>query len=123
MGDSIAANLFMLGYAWQRGRIPLSEAALLRAIEMNGVAVESNKKSFLWGRRAAVDVQRVEADRHACAGDRGADAAESGIGDRQARRVPDRLPGCRVCRPVRSSSSSRVRDREHALGLPGKTSG
>ncbi|GGC08113.1 indolepyruvate ferredoxin oxidoreductase family protein [Pseudoduganella buxea] len=60
MGDSIAANLFMLGYAWQRGRIPLSEAALLRAIEMNGVAVESNKRSFLWGRRAAVDLKAVE---------------------------------------------------------------
>ncbi len=60
MGDSIAANLFMLGYAWQRGRIPLTEASLLRAIELNGVGVESNKKSFLWGRRAAVDVKRVE---------------------------------------------------------------
>jgi indolepyruvate ferredoxin oxidoreductase len=60
MGDSIAANLFMLGYAWQRGRIPLSEAALLRAIELNGVGVEANKKSFLWGRRAAVDLKRVE---------------------------------------------------------------
>jgi indolepyruvate ferredoxin oxidoreductase len=60
MGDSIATNLFMLGFAWQRGRIPLTEAALLRAIEMNGVAVESNKKSFLWGRRAAVDLKRVE---------------------------------------------------------------
>ena len=61
MGDSIAANLFMLGYAWQKGRIPLSEAALLRAIELNGVGVEPNKKSFLWGRRAAVDLKRVEA--------------------------------------------------------------
>jgi indolepyruvate ferredoxin oxidoreductase len=60
MGDSIAANLFMLGYAWQRGRIPLGEAALLRAIELNGVAVPSNKRSFLWGRRAAVDLKRVE---------------------------------------------------------------
>jgi indolepyruvate ferredoxin oxidoreductase len=60
MGDSIAANLFMLGYAWQKGRIPLSEAALLRAIELNGVGVEPNKKSFLWGRRAAVDFKRVE---------------------------------------------------------------
>ncbi|MES2151426.1 MAG: indolepyruvate ferredoxin oxidoreductase family protein [Pseudomonadota bacterium] len=60
MGDSIAANLFMLGYAWQKGRIPLSEAALLRAIELNGVAVASNKRSFLWGRRAAVDLKRVE---------------------------------------------------------------
>jgi indolepyruvate ferredoxin oxidoreductase len=50
----------MMGYAWQKGRIPLSEAALLRAIELNGVAVESNKRSFLWGRRAAVDFKRVE---------------------------------------------------------------
>ena len=60
MGDSIAANLFMLGYAWQKGRIPLGEAALLRAIELNGVGVESNKRSFLWGRRAAVDLKKVE---------------------------------------------------------------
>ncbi|MFJ9531342.1 indolepyruvate ferredoxin oxidoreductase family protein [Herbaspirillum sp. NPDC101396] len=60
MGDSIATNLFMLGYAYQRGELPLTEAALLRAIEMNGVAVESNKTSFLWGRRAAVDLARVE---------------------------------------------------------------
>jgi indolepyruvate ferredoxin oxidoreductase len=60
MGDSIAANLFMLGYAWQRGFVPLSEASLLRAIELNGVAVASNQRSFLWGRRAAVDLQRVE---------------------------------------------------------------
>ena len=59
MGDSIAANLFMLGYAWQKGRIPLTEAALLRAIELNGVGIEANKKSFLWGRRAAVDVRKV----------------------------------------------------------------
>ena len=60
MGDAIAANLFMLGYAWQRGRIPLSEAALLRAIALNGVAVAANQRSFLWGRRAAVDLKRVE---------------------------------------------------------------
>lgn len=60
MGDSIATNLFMLGYAYQRGELPLTEAALLRAIEMNGVAIESNKTSFLWGRRAAVDLARVE---------------------------------------------------------------
>ncbi|CDG85711.1 indolepyruvate ferredoxin oxidoreductase family protein [Janthinobacterium agaricidamnosum] len=60
MGDSIAANLFMLGYAWQKGRIPLGEAALLRAIELNGVGVAANQRSFLWGRRAAVDLARVE---------------------------------------------------------------
>ena len=60
MGDSIATNLFLMGYAWQKGRIPLTEASLMRAIELNGVAVASNKKSFLWGRRAAVDFKRVE---------------------------------------------------------------
>ena len=60
MGDSIATNLFMLGFAFQKGAIPLSEAALLRAVELNGVAIESNKKAFLWGRRAAVDLSRVE---------------------------------------------------------------
>jgi indolepyruvate ferredoxin oxidoreductase len=60
MGDSIAANLFMLGFAYQKGRIPLTEASLLRAIELNGVGIASNKKSFLWGRRAAVDFKRVE---------------------------------------------------------------
>jgi indolepyruvate ferredoxin oxidoreductase len=60
MGDSIAANLFMMGYAWQKGLIPLSETSLLRAIELNGVAVASNKRSFLWGRRAACDLKRVE---------------------------------------------------------------
>ncbi len=60
MGDAIATNLFMLGYAYQKGALPVSEAALLRAIELNGVAIDANKKSFLWGRRAAVDLARVE---------------------------------------------------------------
>jgi len=60
MGDSIATNLFMLGFAYQKGAIPVSAAALMRAIELNGVAIPSNKKSFLWGRRAAVDLKRVE---------------------------------------------------------------
>lgn len=60
MGDSIASNLFLLGFAFQKGLIPLSEAALLRAVELNGVAVDSNKKSFLWGRRAAANLARVQ---------------------------------------------------------------
>ena len=61
LGDSIAANLFMLGYAWQKGTVPLSAEAIDRAIELNAVAVEFNRKSFLWGRRAAVDMAPVEA--------------------------------------------------------------
>jgi indolepyruvate ferredoxin oxidoreductase len=60
LGDAIASNLFMLGFAFQKGLVPLSEAALLRAIELNAVAVEANKAAFLWGRRAAADLQAVE---------------------------------------------------------------
>jgi indolepyruvate ferredoxin oxidoreductase len=60
MGDAIATNMFMLGYAFQKGWVPLGEGSLLRAIELNGVAVEFNRKAFLWGRRAAVDLARVE---------------------------------------------------------------
>ncbi|MCR9257100.1 MAG: indolepyruvate ferredoxin oxidoreductase family protein [Alphaproteobacteria bacterium] len=53
LGDSIAANLFMLGFAWQKGLVPLTEEAILKAIEINGVAVPFNRQAFLWGRRAA----------------------------------------------------------------------
>jgi indolepyruvate ferredoxin oxidoreductase len=59
MGDAIATNMLMLGYAYQKGWLPVSGASLERAIELNGVAVEFNKQSFLWGRRAAVDLERV----------------------------------------------------------------
>jgi indolepyruvate ferredoxin oxidoreductase len=59
LGDSIATNLFMLGFAWQNGLIPLSATSILRAIELNEVAIDSNKQAFLWGRRAAVDLVKV----------------------------------------------------------------
>jgi indolepyruvate ferredoxin oxidoreductase len=59
MGDSIATNMFMLGYAYQKGWVPLSATAMVRAIQLNGVAVEFNVHSFQWGRRAAVDPERV----------------------------------------------------------------
>ncbi len=61
MGDSIATNLFMLGYAWQRGLVPLGAEALDRAIALNGVAVEANRKAFAWGRLAAHDPAAVAA--------------------------------------------------------------
>jgi indolepyruvate ferredoxin oxidoreductase len=60
MGDAIATNPFMLGFAYQKGLVPLSAAAIERAIELNAVAVEANKRSFLWGRRAAHDLAQVE---------------------------------------------------------------
>ena len=60
MGDSIATNLFMLGYAWQKGLIPLALESLEKAIELNGTAVSMNLGAFRWGRRAAHDRAAVE---------------------------------------------------------------
>ncbi|MDE2395187.1 MAG: 2-oxoacid:acceptor oxidoreductase family protein, partial [Burkholderiales bacterium] len=61
LGDSIYTNPLLLGYAWQKGRIPLGHAALLRSIELNGVQVENNKAAFEWGRRCAHDLASVQA--------------------------------------------------------------
>ena len=54
-GDSVTANLVLIGYAWQRGRIPLSAEAIDAAIALNGVAVEANRRAFLVGRHLAAD--------------------------------------------------------------------
>jgi indolepyruvate ferredoxin oxidoreductase len=59
MGDSIATNMFMLGYAFQKGHVPLSESSIVRAIELNGVSVGFNQAAFTWGRTAAHDLASV----------------------------------------------------------------
>ena len=59
LGQSIYSNLMMLGYAWQKGRVPLTRESLMRAIELNGVQVESNKAAFEWGRHCAHDLAKV----------------------------------------------------------------
>ncbi len=59
VGDSVGANLFLVGFAWQRGLLPLSFTAIEQAIELNGVAVKLNKDAFAWGRRAAFDLPAV----------------------------------------------------------------
>jgi indolepyruvate ferredoxin oxidoreductase len=60
LGDAIATNMFVLGYAFQKGWLPLAEGSIVRAIELNGVAVDFNRKAFSWGRRAAHDFAAVE---------------------------------------------------------------
>jgi indolepyruvate ferredoxin oxidoreductase len=60
MGDSIYTNPMLLGYAWQKGWVPLGLDSLLRAIELNAVAVDANKAAFEWGRHAAHDAQAVQ---------------------------------------------------------------
>ena len=59
LGDTIASNLFMLGYAYQNGYVPVSDDAIGQAITLNGVAIDLNKSAFLWGRRAAVNIDAV----------------------------------------------------------------
>jgi indolepyruvate ferredoxin oxidoreductase len=60
LGDSLYTNPLMMGYAWQQGRIPLSYAALMRAIELNGVQIDNNKAAFEWGRRCAHNLSAVQ---------------------------------------------------------------
>ncbi|MCW8193597.1 indolepyruvate ferredoxin oxidoreductase family protein [Proteobacteria bacterium 005FR1] len=60
LGDSIAGNLFLLGYAYQKGLIPLSAQAIEEAIALNGVQVEMNRQAFLWGRVAVARPELVE---------------------------------------------------------------
>ncbi len=59
MGDGLYTNPFVLGFAWQKGWVPLSLDALMRAIELNGVQIEANKRAFDWGRATAHDADAV----------------------------------------------------------------
>lgn len=54
LGDTVFSNMLLLGFAWQLGLVPVGRAALLRAIELNGVAVARNKEAFALGRLAAM---------------------------------------------------------------------
>ncbi|WP_246660601.1 indolepyruvate ferredoxin oxidoreductase family protein [Nitratireductor sp. XY-223] len=53
LGDTVYSNIILLGFAWQRGLVPVSLEALMRAIELNGVAIDANIQAFSWGRIAA----------------------------------------------------------------------
>jgi indolepyruvate ferredoxin oxidoreductase len=59
MGDTIYANIMMVGCAWQQGLIPVSFDALQRAIELNGIKIDENKQAFAWGRIAAVNADAI----------------------------------------------------------------
>ncbi len=61
LGDSIATNIMMMGYAYQKGLLPLSAEAIEQAIEVNGVSIKMNKEAFRLGRLAVVDFARLEA--------------------------------------------------------------
>jgi indolepyruvate ferredoxin oxidoreductase len=61
LGNTVGANIFLVGYAYQLGALPLAAASIEQAIELNGEAVEMNKAAFHWGRRAAIEPAAVEA--------------------------------------------------------------
>ncbi|MDR1968666.1 MAG: indolepyruvate ferredoxin oxidoreductase family protein [Burkholderiaceae bacterium] len=75
LGDTIYVNPMVLGYAWQKGWLPLAHESLLRAIELNGVQVDNNRTAFEWGRQAAHDWARVE---HALGGAQAVEFKPSG---------------------------------------------
>ncbi|MBT3369205.1 MAG: indolepyruvate ferredoxin oxidoreductase family protein [Rhodospirillaceae bacterium] len=87
MGDSIAANLFLLGAAFQKGYVPLSLEAIEGAIELNGVAVEANKQTFAWGRLAAHDPEAVETITAPLMPQQGAKAEKPSLAQQIARRT------------------------------------
>jgi indolepyruvate ferredoxin oxidoreductase len=60
LGDSLGSNLMLTGFAWQRGLIPISDDAIMQAIELNGVAVDWNMEAFAWGRRLAFQPELIE---------------------------------------------------------------
>jgi indolepyruvate ferredoxin oxidoreductase len=60
LGDEMGTNIFMMGYAWQKGLLPLGEDSLMHAIELNGVSIDDNKEAFMYGRLAAHDHVKME---------------------------------------------------------------
>ncbi len=77
VGDTIATNIIMLGYAWQSGLIPLSFTALDTAIALNGVSVDANRLAFHWGRKLALDASQFSGGTLTTAG-------ATGLGDRSS---------------------------------------
>ncbi|MBV1932519.1 MAG: indolepyruvate ferredoxin oxidoreductase family protein [Porticoccaceae bacterium] len=59
LGDALAGNMILLGYAWQKGLLPLQRSSLEQSIRLNGVAIDANLQAFLWGRRFAEYADKV----------------------------------------------------------------
>lgn len=101
LGPGASANMFALGFALQRGLLPISRAALARAIAAHGLAVETNLDAMEWGRRAAADLPRLQAALAAAAragaapelapGSAGSARAEEGWAGAEATALRERL--------------------------------
>jgi indolepyruvate ferredoxin oxidoreductase len=92
LGNEVGANLFLVGFALQRGWMPVSHAALVRAIELNGVSVDLNKAALAWGRLAAHDLNVVRVSAGVADGSEGVTNGGSGVmGDRHDAAASDSL--------------------------------
>ena len=114
LGDSIATNIMMLGYAYQKGLLPLSAKAILQAIEVNGVSIKMNTQAFQLGRLAAADPARLEAmmkgqDEVVAPKTLDAMSLDEIIAHRSA--LLDRLSKCRARRALSGSREARARCR------------
>ncbi len=116
LGDSIAGNILLIGFAYQKGLLPLSAQSIRRAIELNGVAIAANLQAFAWGRVAAAEPRRIQA----LIGAEAADETSGDLDDFIAARTEDlaayRNPalGARYAATVQ-----RIREAEARLGAGG----
>ena len=113
LGDTMGVNVFLLGYAFQAGGIPIGQAALERAIELNGVAVEKNRAAFAAGRLAAQEAQSPARD-----ADDAADAPPRPLGDDERRRFLTAYQNAGLARRFESMIGE-VRAAEERLGAAG----
>ena len=111
LGNSIAANMFMLGHAWQQGLVPLDDASVLRAIELNGEAVEMNQAGVPVGTSHSRRRRQRRGGRAVAAGNRSAKGANARRGHGAARRISDRISGRRLCRALSRPGAPRRRNR------------
>ena len=117
VGDAIATNMLMVGFAWQQGGLPVSRKSILEAIRLNGVEVDMNIAAFEWGRRAAFDLPAAER-----AAGLTPEPAEASLGDTVARRaeLPRRLSEQRAMPAATKGGSSRIAIAEERVA-PGST--
>ena len=113
-GDTVFANVMMLGIAWQEGLVPISLAAVELAMELNGVALEANRRAFAWGRLAQAQPLSAQDTQHV--GKPVPDSLDELIERRGAllSSYQDAAYADRFCRTV-----ARVRSAERVAGVTG----
>ena len=119
LGDSIATNLFILGYAYQRGLIPVSSEAIFKAIELNGVAIDMNKSAFDWGRRAVLDMEAVRRAAESTAVERDMPATLEEIVAHRSRELTAYQNGKYAIRYQALVETVRKAEKEKAAGMSG----